>query len=313
MTVRLKPVRPGRALRARLLRGATVAVLLAAVLVARSSRGAASGPVLVVRTSDLAPYKAVEAAFTGALEHPSKTVSLADGADSVKAALGGSNALVLAIGPEAAKLVADAHPAAPTLYALLPSPEKLGGDARGRAVPMFVSPTSQVRAIRALLPGAKSVGIVFDPSQSKALVDGADRAATNAGLKLVRAEVGSRQEVAGAVRGLVGKVDALLLVPDSTIIGADTFKFMVQTSLGEKLPLVGFSQGMTKAGAVLSVEASFEEMGRNAARAAQRALSGQTPEPEAPAGSIYLNARSAELLGISIPDALKRQAKQVIE
>jgi putative ABC transport system substrate-binding protein len=287
---------------------------VAAVLaVAGASRGAtASGPVVVVRTSDLGPYKAVEAAFTGALDRPAKSVSAADGAEGVKAALAESPALVLAIGPEAAKMVSDLHPAGPNLFALVPNPERYT-DAKGRAVPMFASSAQVARVIHQLLPKAKTLGIIYDPAQSKALVEDCARAASSSGLTLSRQEVGSRQEVAGAVRNLVGKVDALWVVPDATVIGADTFKFMVQTSLESHLPLVGFSQGMTKAGAVLSVEAEYAEMGKNAARAAHRALSGQSPDPEAPTGSLYLNAKSADLLGVEIPDGLKQQAKQVIQ
>ncbi len=279
----------------------------ALALLAASS--AVAGGYVVVRTSDLAPYKAVEAAYSSELGQPVQSVTVSAGGN-VKQAVEGAT-VVLAIGPDAARAVDEARPSAPVLLTLVPNGEKaVSGDLKARVVPMFVPAQRQARVIRAVLPSAKRIGVIYDPTQSKALVAELDAAASSVGLTLLREEVTAKKEVAGAVRTLVDKVDVLWLVPDATVIGADTFKFMVQTSIQSKVPLVGFSQGMTKAGALLSVEAEYDEMGKKAAQAVRK---GAGSAPEAPDGKIYLNARTAELLGVSLPAGVRGQATRVFE
>lgn len=271
---------------------------------------ALAGGYVVVRTSDLAPYKAVEAAYTSELGQPVQSVNLASKDAKLRQAMDGATA-VLAIGPDAAKAVDEVRPSAPVLLTLVPNGEKaVSAELKAKVVPMFVPAQRQAKVIRSVLPSAKRIGVIYDPTQSKALVAELDAAASSVGLTLLREEVTARKEVIGAVRTLVGRVDVLWLVPDATVLGTDTIKFMVQTSIQSKVPLVGFSQGLTKAGALLSVEAEFDEMGKKAAQAVRK---GPGTQPEAPQGKIYLNARSAELLGISIPSGVRSQAARVFE
>ena len=246
-------------------------VWLALALGASSALAAAPGPIVVIRTSDLAPYKAVEASFTSAVGQPTRVVSLAtaEGKDALKTALAESPSLVFTIGPDAAKTVAQARASAPTLYALVPSPARAGLDPHAAGITMFAAPQSQIRAIKELLPALRRIGVIFDPSLSAPLVLDIEAAAQAQGISLVKREVAGAKDVAAAARELLPKVDALLLLPDTTVISAESFKFIAQTSLEAKIPMIGFSEGMAKAGAVLAVEAAYEQIGRKAADAAR--------------------------------------------
>lgn len=266
---------------------------------------AAGGEVVVVRSSELAPYKACEEAFTNGLGSPVKSVTLAD----AKGALG-SAALVFAIGQDAAKLVFDAKPAGPVLYALVPAPEKLAPSETARAVPMFVSPQRQLQVVRELLPAAKRVGVIHGPT-ADALVAEYERAAKSTGHTLVPTRAKDRTSVAAALRELISKIDVLVLLPDPVTLGVDTFKFLLTTSLESKVPMIGFSQGQARAGAVLVVEADYAEMGREAATAAKRALAGSAPAPVAPTGSLYVNGKTLQVLGVTLPGGLKAQCKEI--
>jgi putative tryptophan/tyrosine transport system substrate-binding protein len=255
------------------LRRVSCALWAALVLVPAQYAGAA-GDVVVVRSSDLAPYKAVQEALATGLGQPIREINLtsADGKEQLGVALGEAPALVVAIGPDAGRALATLKAAVPILLALMPSAAKVGLDPKTPLVPMYATPSRTLREITALLPSAKRLGVVYDPAVSKALVDECAVAAASARLTVVREEVGSRQEIANAVRGLVGKVDALWLLPDSTVITADSFKFIMQNALSAKVPVVGFTEGMAKAGALFSVEASYADIGAKAAHAAKRLL-----------------------------------------
>lgn len=304
--MRLRMSRAGKAIAVGLLFGSVGAGLAA---------NAAGPRVVVARSSDLGPYVVLEKAFIGALGQPADSISLAapDGKARLKAALDSGAALMLAIGPDAARAAGELKPSCPTVAALVPDTGKTGMDAGTPVVPMFVPPARQLKAVRAALPAAKKLGILFDPSVSRALVGECEGAARAAGLTLVKKEVTSRKDVAGAARELVGMVDAIWLIPDTTVISGESFKFIMLTALGAKVPVVGFSEGMSKAGAVVSVEAEYAEMGVKAARVAQKLLSGQGGAPEAPEGAIYLNAKSAGLLGLSVSADVRAQATRVFE
>jgi putative ABC transport system substrate-binding protein len=280
---------------------------LAAILLSSAALAAGDG-VVVVRSSELAPYKALEESFTGSVGVPVKSVSLSDPAAARSAAAGA--AVVLAIGLDAARVVLDARPVGQVLFGLVPSPEKLGVGEVTRAVPMFAGPSRQLGVSKELLPNAKRLGVIYSPT-SEGLVADYERAAKAVGASLVKQEVKDRSQVANALRELIGKIDALLLLPDAATLGVDTFKFLLTTAMDSKVPLVGFSQGQAKAGALLTLEVDYVEMGKEAAAAAKRALSGAAAAPQAPQGSLYLNGKSAQMLGVPIPASVKSQTKEI--
>ena len=283
-----------------------LAALMALVFAGPASAGGEG--VVVVRSSELAPYKALEEAFTGAMGGPVKSLSLAD---PVAARAGAANgAVVLAIGLDAARLVLDAKPVGQAIFGLVPSPEKLGVGEVQKAVPMFVGPTRQLSIVKELLPGAKRLGVIY-AATSEGLVADYERAARGMGVTLVRQEVKDRSQVANALRELIGKIDALLLLPDAATLGVDIFKFLLTTSMDSKVPLIGFSQGQAKAGALITIEVDYEEMGREAAAAAKRVLAGAAAAPQTPTGSLYINGKSAQVLSVPISASVKAQAKEV--
>jgi putative ABC transport system substrate-binding protein len=280
---------------------------IAAILLSSTALAAGDG-VVVVRSSELAPYKALEEAFTNAVGVPVKSLSLSDANAARNAAA--SAAVVLAIGLDAARVVLDARPVGQVLFGLVPSPEKLGTGEITKAVPMFVGPARQLGVSKDLLPSAKRLGVIYSAT-SEGLVADYERAAKAVGASLVKQLVKDRSEVANALRELIGKIDVLLLLPDAATLGVDTFKFLLTTAMDSKVPLVGFSQGQAMAGALLTLEVDYGEMGREAAAAAKRALAGSAAAPQAPAGSLYVNGKSAQILGVPIPASVKAQTKEI--
>jgi len=262
--------------------------------------------VVVLRSADIAPFMQVQQGFESTVGQPIKAYSVHDARDEALAAAEHA-ALVLTIGPEASALAEHLRGGAQVIRAMVP------GSASEHLVPIYPDPAQQVRSITKLLPRARKLGIVYDPAQSSAVVNDYVAAAETAGLTVVKSRAGSREEVAGAVRTLANSVNALWLVPDTTVVSADTFKFMVQLSLSQKVPLIGFSKGMAKSGALMAIEAGYREMGKRAGEAGKKALAGGSSIPEAAAGTVYLNASSADLLGVTLPDSLKSRAGAVYE
>lgn len=275
------------------------------------SSDARADEVVVVLTGDNAVYGKVEASFLQDLGQGATRLGKPD-PDEVRRASGGAR-VVFAIGPGAAKVVQELSLGSQAIYAVVPSPESVGLPSGARVIPMFV-PRAQLKASAALLPNAKRIGVIYNPRFSAQMIRDCQAAATAQRMSLVEATVGSEKEVVAAVRDMIGKVDALWVIPDPTVSARpETFEFIVRTAMEAKLPVFGFSEQATRKGAVISVQVNLPDMGKRAAALARRMLSGERAGAEEPGGEIFLNARSAEQLGLQIPEALRRQATRVVD
>lgn len=292
-----------------------LAIGLACALVLGPADADAAGPAgaLVVRSGDQTPYRLATQAFAATVGRPVTEVNVLDGAARARLAETVQGAdVVLALGSTAARAVAPLRPRL-WLYALVQEPAKLGLDATVPGLPMYVRPARQLEVLRTLSASARRVGIAYDPQASKALVDDYALAADAAQMTLVRAEASSTRDVATAVRKLLGEVDALVLIPDATVLSTESFRFIIQTSIASRKIVVGFSEGMTKAGATLSLEATPDELGRRAGAVARQLLAGGPLTEGAPAETLTINARAATLIGQAVPDGLRKQAARIFE
>jgi len=114
------------------------------------------------------------------------------------------------------------------------------------------------------------------------------------------------------LREILPEVDVLLLVPDGIAFHAGNARNVLLTTYRYRVPVVGFSQGLSKAGAVAAVYSSPEQIGRQGARMAMRwrPESGDLPPPQhADEFSISFNPYVARSLGIVLPDAAETGRK----
>jgi putative ABC transport system substrate-binding protein len=267
--------------------------------------------VVLVRLSDSSLHKTAEAAFRGRFSGTVRTVGPTEPlASALQQARATGTRLIVALGADAAQQVAQAHPGLPVLVALDPYAQPQEGTT---VLSPYADPAAQLRALREALPNAKRVGLLYNPAQSRALAMRYSEVATQAGLTVSRAEVTDARTVGPLARALMGRVEVLWLLPDSTVVTAETFPFLVQRSFEVKVPLVGFSESLCRAGALLALEVSPTELGQRTATAAQRLLASGATAPEPNLGSLCLNARAASLLGLRLPEALRARATLLIQ
>jgi putative ABC transport system substrate-binding protein len=267
--------------------------------------------VVLVRLSDSSLHKTAEAAFRGGFSGTVRTVGSAEQVvPALQQARTTGTRLIVALGADAARQVALASPELPVLVALDPYAQAQEGTT---VLSPYADPSAQLRVLREALPGAKRVGLLYNPAQSHTLALRYSEVASQAGLTVSRAEVKDARSVAPLARALLGRVDVLWLLPDSTVVTAETFPFLVQRSFEVKVPLVGFSESLCRAGALLALEVSAAELGQRAASAAQRLLAGGAAAVEPNLGSLCLNGRAASLLGLRLPEALRARATLLIQ
>lgn len=253
-------------------------------------------------------YQEVADAFrTGSRNASVKVWSMADLDAGQVQTLTRASDLVAPVGVKAARFVSEHHSGrAPVLMLMIPraASEKLSWPAnlpRKTVSAVFIDqpPSRSLALVAAAFPTARRVGLVISPENAavaKLLVQESPRH----GLSLNVEVVNSADAVSPALRRVLADSDVLLLVPDAIAINAGNAQNVLLTTYRFRTPVVGFSQGLSKAGAVASVYSSPEQIGLQGAQFANRLFDGgELPQQQhANEFSISFNQHVARSLGV---------------
>ncbi len=213
--------------------------------------------------------------------------------------------LLVAFGAEAARFASTFFPELPRVVALAPEAQPPADGERIVIVSSDVPAETQMRWISTVLPDVTAIGVVYDPSKTEPLVSDLVAAAEKrAGarakaLSIVRIPVSSEQEIPGAFRKARKDIQALLFVPDPTVITRSTIGYLLKESLAAQIPAIGFNWYFVDNGAVLAYGIDYSAVGKQAAAAAKRIAGGQPGAVESPKTlKIWVNQRVASKLRI---------------
>ena len=224
------------------------------------------------------------------------------------------------VGPLALKQAAGVG--APVVFVMVATPEQSlpGGSASNVCgVTLRIGVDAQLREIRALLPNAKKLGVLYDPSNSTSVQEVKDAKAAGAGLgfSFVEGTMSDPGQLAARLgEVLAGGVDALWLIADRTVTpprDQDAFKYVAATTAKAGVPVVGYADKLTEAGALFSLGQDYADIGAQAGEMVRRVAAGESPSAigiqNARKVSLSVNTRVAGALGISLPaEALSRAA-----
>lgn len=152
-----------------------------------------------------------------------------------------------------------------------------------------ISIEEQLKGFQTVLDPLKNIGVIYDPSKTGNIVESAGTKAKDLAMNLVNHQINSSKEVPEALEGLTGRIDALWLLPDSTVLTKKSFDLITSTMRENKIPLLCTSDVFVKAGALAAVFSDYECVGDQAAR-----LAGE-----------ILEQPSSVSLGIVNPDSFK--------
>lgn len=223
--------------------------------------------------------------------------------------------LILVIGEDAAQFVKGLN--IPIVFILVRKYEKYGlgrGDTCG--VSMTPSAWNQLNTLKKVAPDVKRIGVIYDPKESKEIIDEAKKEAPALGLEIVALEVESKGEIAEAIRVLKGKIDAFWMIDDPLVANNAVLRRLLLVTLTYKIPLVVPTASMVEKGALLSVGPSYEAIGRKAGELVAQRISGKPAEEigvQSPGIEFTLNLKIARKLGLSIPQTIINQAARVYE
>ena len=166
----------------------------------------------------------------------------------------------------------------------------------------------QLKIMRAFLPTFHRLGMLYDPTKTSSQVKNAVQQAATSNFQLKSLPVESDKDVPQQLRALLPDVEALWLMPDSTVLTNESVQFILESALAHQRPVIGFSPQLTRLGALLSMSINYGDVGRETGLLAKRILDGELLLPLNPMPverlKITVNLKTAKFLSITFPKDL---------
>jgi putative ABC transport system substrate-binding protein len=273
--------------------------------------------ILVVQNLRIKPYADALAGFKESLgargRHVAVTVN--NGEDIVSSIRKKRPDLILAIGMDSLQKV-KRYTDIPIVYLMVLNASSVVQDERNvNGVGMTIAPERQIAQIRKVLPNTRKIGLLYDPKKSSFFVRRAQAVAREHRIDLLVKEVDNPKSVSGALNNMKGAVEALWMIPDTSVVTPETAELIMLFSLENRLPVVTFSTKYLEMGAFMSLDVNAFDMGKQAGEQAARILAGmdagEVPASEAESLVLTINEAVARKLRISIPEDVRARARMI--
>ncbi|OIN92759.1 MAG: hypothetical protein AUJ20_06505 [Comamonadaceae bacterium CG1_02_60_18] len=280
--------------------------------------------VVIVSSEASASYTQVNTALIDALARAGvpKTVivllSPSELAQRAKEGRLGLTRIFVAVGARATQALLAIDPSAPVLSTLIPRQsfaqllQSSGRKTSARLSVLYLDQPlrRQISLIQLALPQARKVGILLGPNSVGKLPE-LIALAQDRGMTLRQTQVTGEQPLFEALRVALDGSDVLLALADPTVFNSTSIQNILLSSFRLRVPMVAFSPAYTRAGAVLSLYSSPEQMGVQTAHLVLAAWrSGSLPElPVEPDDFLVdVNTNVARALGLALDGAALRLA-----
>jgi putative ABC transport system substrate-binding protein len=203
----------------------------------------------------------------------------------------------------------------PVAAQLVASIDQPGGNVTG--VSDMAPIGDHVALIREITPNVKRLGVLYNPGEANSVssVDALKTAASAAGIEVIEAPANKSADVQAAARSLIGKVDAIYVPTDNTIVSA--FESAVGVANEAKLPLYAGDTDSVARGALAAVGFNYFDVGVQTAALVDQVLKGQNPGTIpvvfASGTDLQVNKKTADAIGVTLPQAVLDRASKVIE
>ncbi len=203
----------------------------------------------------------------------------------------------------------------PVVAFLVLRADSIAGSANATGIVLEFPPDVHFTWQQRIIPGVRTVGVIYDPRQNQARVDAAIRFAEQLQLKVEARPVQAPHDVPAALDYLSKRADVIWGVPDSIALAPQIAKHMLLFSFRNSIPFIGPSSQWVKAGALYSLDGDYADIGRQAGGMAEKILNGTPPASlpqETPRTVRYsVNLSTARQMKIVLAADLVQGAQQV--
>ncbi|MFV8570809.1 ABC transporter substrate-binding protein [Marinobacter sp. SBS5] len=237
--------------------------------------------------------------------------------------VGESPDVIVAIATPSAQTVAAAARKTPVVFSAVTDPvaaklvkswEEPGANITG--VSDMLPIEKHIDLLQRVLPDAKRIGTVYNPGEANAvaLIELLEERLEARGLELVKGAATKTSEVLGAARSLVGKVDAIYLTTDNTVISAA--EAVVSVGERSKIPVFAADTATVARGAVAALGFDYYKHGRQTGAMVVRILEGADtatmPVETMEELDLFVNPAAGERMGLTLSEDLIKDAKEVV-
>ena len=164
-------------------------------------------------------------------------------------------------------------------------------------------------------PALKTLGVLYNAGEanSKSTVQGIRAIGREKGFDVVEATVSKSSDVYQATKSLVGRVDAVFIPTDNTVVSA--LESAVKVCTEARLALFCADVDSVKRGAVAAMGFDYYQHGRQTGAMAKRIFEGADPG-DMPVESqksleLHLNLVAARQMGVAVPQAIIDSADKI--
>ncbi|MCB1760004.1 MAG: ABC transporter substrate-binding protein [Gammaproteobacteria bacterium] len=234
------------------------------------------------------------------------------------------DAIVAIATPSAQSVAAAARGSLPVIFAAVTDPvdaklvkqwQRPGGNITG--VSDLLPLEKHMALVREIVPAARTIGIPYNPGEANAavLVKRIEAMAPALGVNIVTASAPTTGDVLAATRSLVGRVDAIYVTTDNTVISA--FESVLKVGRDAQIPVIAGDTDTVARGAIAAVGFDYYDVGRQTGTILVRVLEGEQPGAIAVQGvdktKLHLNPKSAHDMGVQLAPALLARASKIID
>lgn len=176
----------------------------------------------------------------------------------------------------------------------------------------------QLELLTVIAPETRRVGVMYNPGETNSLVqlDLAREAAESLALQLIEVPVSNSSGVYQSAQSLMGRVDAIYVPTDNTVVSA--LESVVAVAESAKLPLIVGETDSVKRGALATVSIDYYSLGRQTGKMALEVLEKGCDPATMPIQylqdvQLVLNLDAARRMGITLPQELVEKADQIFE
>lgn len=228
--------------------------------------------------------------------------------------------LILAVGTQAAILAKENLNNIPIVFSTVLNPVDNGlineihrPEKNLTGVTLNIDIEDQFRVLKKIIPGLKTIGMLYDERKLEGLKEKAEEAAHQFGLTLIAKPISSPSDVPAALKNIIKEADCLWATVDKLVYNNQAAETIILTLLQNKFPFMAFSASYVKAGALVALECDYRDIGRQAGEIAIKVLIGQKPESIAVASPrktrLVINKRTADIIRVNIPNSLLEDAQ----
>jgi putative ABC transport system substrate-binding protein len=264
--------------------------------------------IAVVVSSEIRPYLAALEGLRSGLSHSLEIYYVNRNPELVRHRLVHSDFdVVIAIGPEASKLVWSAEKdMGEKMTLMVLDPQKVLDDAGLCGIDLRIPIREQISLTRKRLGAGRNIGILYNPQENQEWVGLAVTAGSELGVKISPLEVDGKKDAIKTLAAAYGSIDTLLFIPDSTVISETLVSHLIKEALLHGIAAVGYNHFFVEAGAVMSFNIQYDQVGMMGARLAQAILAGSGCGLSPPPFETELNERAWQLVVKGLEDTEPR-------